>query len=152
MARFAWRIATVSSSRIEENLRFRKLKGRYRIESVPLHIKTSAGILDPRRGSPCSLWEWVCRRAPVCLRSREIVLWQSSQRTFLCAPASAKEARLAAMGVGRARLALERSLGEIGVDELGSKVGRLPLLRLRLTLYFQRTTPLLTKKVCCFRT
>src|ERR1700693_142390 len=32
---------------------------------------------------------------------------------------------LAAMGVGMARLALERSLGEIGVDELGSQVGRL---------------------------
>src|SRR6202162_6692287 len=32
---------------------------------------------------------------------------------------------LAAMWVGVARLALERSLGEIGVDELGSQVGRL---------------------------
>src|SRR6266852_3568491 len=32
---------------------------------------------------------------------------------------------LAAMGVGMARLALERSLGEIGVDELGSHVRRL---------------------------
>jgi len=32
---------------------------------------------------------------------------------------------LAAMWVGMARLAFERSLGEIGVDELGSQVGRL---------------------------
>ena len=32
---------------------------------------------------------------------------------------------LAAMGVAMARLTLERSLGEIGVDEVGSHVGRL---------------------------
>jgi len=32
---------------------------------------------------------------------------------------------LAAMGIGMARLALEGSLGEIGVDEVGSQVGRL---------------------------
>ncbi len=38
MARFALRIAPVSSSGIEQNLRFRKLKGRYRFESVPLGL------------------------------------------------------------------------------------------------------------------
>ena len=38
MVRFALRNATVSSSRIEQNLRFRKLNGRYRFETVPLGL------------------------------------------------------------------------------------------------------------------